>query len=81
MKESTATIGDGHHHHDRTGSECFPCRWPEIKNNNYTANTRLICFYKKPGLNHSLKTICLGYLSLICSKTVKKLLALKCLKF
>ena len=31
MKESTARIGDGHHHHDdRTGSECFPCRWPEI---------------------------------------------------
>ena len=30
MKESTARIGDGH---DRTVSECFPCRWPEIKNN------------------------------------------------
>ena len=24
---------EGHHHHDdRTGSECFPCRWPEINN-------------------------------------------------
>ena len=33
MKESTATIGDGRTdgHDDRTGSECFPCRWPEIK--------------------------------------------------
>ena len=32
MKESTATIGDGRTdgHDDRTGSECFPCRWPEI---------------------------------------------------
>ena len=41
MKESTATIGDGHHHHDRTGSECFPCRWPEINKNqsyDYTNN-------------------------------------------
>ena len=27
MKESTARIGDGY---DRTVSECFPCRWPEI---------------------------------------------------
>ena len=34
MKESTATIGDGRTdgHDDRTGSECFPCRWPEINN-------------------------------------------------
>ena len=35
MKESTATIGDGRTDgrtdgHDRTGSECFPSRWPEI---------------------------------------------------
>ena len=29
MKESTARIGDGHDD-DRTVSECFPCRWPEI---------------------------------------------------
>ena len=29
MKESTARIGDTH---DRTGSERFPSRWPEIKN-------------------------------------------------
>ena len=28
MKESTARIGDTH---DRTVSECFPCRWSEIK--------------------------------------------------
>ena len=28
--QGVARIGDGHHHHDRTGSECFPCRWPEI---------------------------------------------------
>ena len=38
MKESTARIGDGRTDgrtdgHDRTVSECFPCRWPEIKNN------------------------------------------------
>ena len=34
MKESTATIGDGRTdgHDDRTGSEYFPCRWPEINN-------------------------------------------------
>ena len=34
MKESTARIGDTPHSltHDRTVSECFPCRWPEIKN-------------------------------------------------
>ena len=35
MKESTARIGDGRTDgrtdtHDRTGSECFPSRWPEI---------------------------------------------------
>ena len=31
MKESTARIGDTHSlTHDRTVSECFPCRWPEI---------------------------------------------------
>ena len=33
MKESTARIGDGRTDtHDRTGSECFPSRWPEINN-------------------------------------------------
>ena len=33
MKESTARIGDTHSlTHDRTGSECFPSRWPEINN-------------------------------------------------
>ena len=31
MKENIARIGDGHHD-DRTVSECFPCRWPEINN-------------------------------------------------
>ena len=35
MKESTVRIGDGRTDgrtdtHDRTGSECFPSRWPEI---------------------------------------------------
>ena len=35
MKEGTARIGDGRTDgrtdtHDRTGSECFPSRWPEI---------------------------------------------------
>ena len=29
-----ARIGDTHH--DRTVSECFPCRWPEIKYKNKT---------------------------------------------
>ena len=34
MKESTARIGDTHSlTHDRTVSECFPCRWPEMNNN------------------------------------------------
>ena len=36
MKESTATIGDGRTDgHDRTGSECFPSRWPEINYKSY----------------------------------------------
>ena len=44
MKESTARIGDGRTDgrtdtHDRTESECFPSRWPEI--NDATHNTNL----------------------------------------
>ena len=47
MKESTATIGDGRTdgHDDRTGSECFPCRWPEINKKDIShLREREFCF-------------------------------------
>ena len=53
MKESTARIGDGRTDtHDRTGSEYFPSRWPEINN---------IEFLNQIQLQSSFSNICGEY--------------------
>ena len=61
MKESTARIGDTHDN-DRTVSECFPCRWPEINYNNYKCyfiNFFFIppCFMQQVASYHRLQSI------------------------